>query len=73
MIRYRPHRSLLTESMKLCMEFETVDDMLAYVQLEHPLCIISVAPECYTDERINWMHWHYVMASGYVAGMCDIP
>ena len=72
MIKYRPHRSTLSESMELCKSFETLDEMISYVESEWNSCVISVDIRSYTDDRIGWNNWHYVMADGYVAGMCDI-
>jgi hypothetical protein len=67
MIKYRPHRSTLSESMKLCKEFSSTKKMLEYVGKNSTIC-----PESYQDNRIGWNNWHYVMRNGYVAGMCNI-
>lgn len=86
MIKYRPHRGLLEESMAEAMEFDTVDDMYGYIVSnsggklfgKEDLCI---SENLGADKRIRWAETRYVCTkrmgeqiykSPQCIGMCSL-
>lgn len=72
MIKYRPHRSTLSESMKLCKSFETLDEMISYVESEWNSFHITIDTVKFCDSRIGWNNSYYVFDHGKPVGICDI-
>ena len=61
MVKYRPHRGGLAEAMAEAREFETLEEMIAYICAEddffkiRPEDIIVGEPHGH-DLRVNWMN-----------------
>ena len=79
MIKYRNHRGSLAESMETAQEFETMDEMRAYVAKSlHPF-YVEVTKEnfhskfyCEEDRRIGWTPVCLVTVNGFgVVGWAD--
>lgn len=80
MIKYRPHRGGLAESMAEYREFETAPEMLDHVHKEctpwqehyprEDMFIQSYGYPC-PDERIGWTDTFLIMCKGHILGMCD--
>ncbi len=75
MIKYRPQRGTLEESVSLCKEFVDVADMLKYIaneaagpDKEH--CFspedIVIGESHGEDKRIGWKSWRYVYTARYL-------
>ena len=85
MIKYRPHKGLLTDSMTEMQSFNDIAEMLKWIS-EYWHNIISpsniVISESYgIDERIGWNSWRYVCTTRIsnekydtpqCIGMCDL-
>lgn len=85
MIKYRPHKGLLSESMKECKEFETIEEMKKYIAKEMEGFAdesdIGIGESNGIDERISWKSWRYVCIkrcssikydTPQCVGMCDL-
>lgn len=78
MIKYRPHRSTLDESMKGLKVFKTKEEMLEFVKTDWkqytdaPFTISIDEHDYGEDDRIGWKHWHYVLMDNCCIGMCDL-
>jgi hypothetical protein len=85
MIKYRPHRGGLQESMAEMQEFGTVDEMKQHVADDVKTIPggesvtaddVSWSEDYGEDPRIGWEHWRYVMVNfqdgvEWVWGMMD--
>ena len=85
MIKYRPHRGGLQESMAEMQEFETVDEMKQFIADEYNKYPaggritsddVSWSEDHGLDPRIGWEHWRYVILKNpkgveWVWGMMD--
>lgn len=80
MIKYRPHRGMLSESMKDEMEFDTMDQMYDYLSeywnywdkiFERE--DLSVTKDFGRDKRINWKELRYVCTKRFGKDRYDIP
>lgn len=85
MIKYRPHKGLLTDSMAEMQPFNDIAEMFKYIS-EYWHGAISptdiVISESYgMDERIGWNSWRYVCTTRIgnekydtpqCIGMCDL-
>lgn len=69
MIRYRPHRGTLSESMKLEKVFNSIDEMFEFIILDinnhgfHNLYNkedLSITDDLGKDNRIDWKECRYV-------------
>lgn len=80
MIKHRPHRGMLSESMKDEMEFDTIDQMYDYL-LEYwnywdkifEREDLSVTKDFGRDERINWKELRYVCTKRFGKVIYDVP
>lgn len=83
MVKYRPHKSTLDESMKYLKLFKTQEEMIQWITNDWKLSFVNhVESEEFTvtidgkdygkDERIGWEHWHYVLLNNAIVGMCDL-
>lgn len=78
-MKFRYHRGSYSESMATVKEFDTIDDMVAFLKKENPR-IISVTAEEYSgiDTRNNW-NTHIVSVeysiggNKYPIGFCTPP
>lgn len=81
MIKYRPHRAYLDESMELAKEFDSLDQMYDYIvkewnALENNLFDkfdLSVSKESYKDDRIDWKETRYVCTRRMGKDLYDTP
>lgn len=76
MIIYRPHRGGFEESMKLAREFESVEEMKAYIVHEHEDPLIGrafcsgdivIEDETINDIRNSWKDTRKVCVNWYFA------
>ena len=74
MIKYRPQRGTLEESVSLCKEFVDVADMLKYITEEakgpdgkpfYKINDIVIGESHGEDKRIGWKSWRYVCTVHY--------
>lgn len=85
MIKYRPNRGDLRESMNAFRTYETIEDMLKMVAHENFGDFnpedISISESYGEDYRIGWKSWRYVCTKRYgkekyeipqCIGMCDL-
>ena len=80
MIKYRPHKGMLSESTKGEMEFDTIDQMYDYL-LEYWNYLdkiferedLSVTKDFGRDERINWKELRYVCTKRFGKDIYDAP
>lgn len=88
MIKYRPHRSTLSEAMKEAKEFNTVDEMYDYIvsnwNMDEKLITkenLSIGEKLGKDTRIGWKETRYVFinrigneifSDPQCIGMCSI-
>ena len=80
MIKYRPHRGMLSESMKDEMEFDNIDQLYDYL-LEYWNYLdknferedLSITKDFGRDDRINWKELRYVCTKRYGGNIYDIP
>ena len=85
MIKYRPNRGNLQESMNAFRTYETIADMLNAVAHENFGYFkpedISISESFGEDDRIGWKSWRYVRTKRYgkekyeipqCIGMCDL-
>lgn len=77
MIKYRPHRGGLYESMKECKEFADVANMLKYIANNSDGAInesdIVIGESQGSDERIGWKSWRYVCTVRFRGSQYDTP
>lgn len=81
MIKYRPHRAHLDESMELTKEFDTLDQMYDYIvkewnAIENNLfdkSDLSISKESYKDDRIDWKETRYVCTRKIGKDVYDTP
>ena len=74
MIRYRPVRELLIESIRDCRIFSSTDQMIAYI-VHHSNSVngyrvldesdVVISNESVNDKRIGWKDTHYVCVKRY--------
>lgn len=59
--KYRPHRSILEESMKECREFDSLSDVFKYVASEWNIqrFDLDIKYVC-DDNRIGWCPTYYI-------------
>lgn len=85
MIKYRPQRGSLHESMNELVNFFNIADMLRYIETKSDGMIkaenIIIKESNGEDERINWKSWRSVCVTRYggenydtpqCIGMCDL-
>lgn len=85
MIKYRPHKGGLHESMKQAKEFDDIADMLNYIEKQWEGYIdksdIVIGESHGRDDRIGWNSWRYVCSVRcgnekypvpQCIGMCDL-
>lgn len=80
MIKYRPHRGILIESMDEAKEFDTTDRMYDYILKDWNTGYIffgredlSISEDFGRDERINWNECRYVCTKRIGKDRYDIP
>lgn len=77
MIKYRPHRGGLAESMELYKEFDTVDQMFEHIVSQWHGFIdkddLSYSEPMGNDDRIGWKEWRYVLTKRCGDDCYDIP
>ena len=81
MIKYRPHRAYLDESMELAKEFDSLDQMYDYIvkewnAIENNLFFfffLSVSKDSYKDDRIDWKETRYVCTRRMGKDLYDTP
>ena len=81
MIKYRPHRAHLDESMELAKEFDTLDQMYDYIVTEwnavennlFDKSDLSISKESYKDDRIDWKETRYVCTRRMGEDIYDTP
>lgn len=81
MIKYRPHKGHLDESMELAKTFDTLDQMYDYIvqdwnAIENNLfdkSDLSVSNESYKDDRIDWKETRYVCTRRIGDEIYDTP
>lgn len=77
MIKYRPHRGGLDESMELSRNFEDIADMLNYIEKESDGAVkasdIVIKDSCGADDRIGWKSSRYVCTIQYGDEKYPIP
>lgn len=81
MIKYRPHRAYLDESMELAKEFDSLDQMYDYIvkewnAIENNLFDkfdLSVSKDSYKDDRIDWKETRYVCTRRMGKDLYDTP
>ena len=70
MVIFRPHRGGLKEAMEEAMEFDSIDDMLKYICVEHNTTVpffkiktsdIYIEDMKDSDERIGWHNLYYLI------------
>lgn len=85
MIKYRPHRGGLDESMAEMKTFINIANLLRHIEKETEGAVSTgdiIISESYgKDERIYWNSWRYVLTKRYgeekynipqCIGMCDL-
>lgn len=77
MIKYRPHRGGLNESMKEMKTFRNIANMLKHIEKETRGCVsmrdIVISNSYGEDKRIGWTSWRYVCTTKYADEEYDIP
>lgn len=77
MIKYRPHRGGLTESMNACRTYESIAEMLKAIAHENygsfNTSDISISESMGEDSRIGWKSWRYVCTRRYGERFYAIP
>lgn len=80
MVKYRPHRGILSESMDEAKEFDTIDHMYDFILSDwntgHKIFDredLSVLEDFGRDERINWKEYRYVCTKRIGKDKYDIP
>lgn len=81
MIKYRPHRAHLNDSIELAKEFASLDQMYDYIvqdwnAIENNLfdkSDLSVSKESYKDDRIDWKETRYVRTRRMGNDIYDTP
>ena len=80
MVKYRPHRGILSESMDEAKEFDTIDHMYDFILSDwntgHKIFDredLSVSEDFGRDERINWKEYRYVCTKRIGENKYDIP
>ena len=80
MVKYRPDKGMLSESLKDEMEFGTIDQMYDYI-LEYwnywgaifERSDLFVTKDYGKDDRIDWKELRYVCANRFGENKYDIP
>lgn len=80
MVKYRPHKGMLTESTKDEMEFDTIDQMYDYI-LEYwnyygsilDRVDLSITRDFGRDDRTDWKELRYVCTNRFGESKYDIP
>lgn len=80
MIKYRPHKGMLSKSMKDEMEFDNIDQLYDYL-LEYwnywdkifEREDLSITKDFGQDDRINWKELRYVCTKRFGENIYDIP
>ena len=77
MIKYRPHRGLLADSMAEMKTFDTIDAMFSYVaeELSEYLCKedLSISDDLGKDNRIDWAETRHICTKRFGSDKYDIP
>ena len=77
MIKYRPHRGGLIESMAECKEFSRIDEMLNFIEANSDGFLkakdIVISESHGEDEIIGWLSWRYVCTVRFANEKYDIP
>jgi len=70
MIIYRPHRGSLEDAMNEKKEFNSIDDMKMFIEVNtnglYSFKDIVLSKEKHNDDRIGWYNASYVCVNGYI-------
>lgn len=82
-IRYRPHRGGLEESMALQKEFQSIEEMFKYIEDEsyssglgihlYKAEDLSIGESLGKDDRIDWKETRYVLSKRCGMTIYDTP
>ena len=77
MIKYRPHRFLLDESMDEMRIFNTIDEMFEFIVKDWSGCFdkgdLSISEDFGKDNRIDWKETRHVCTKRVCSEMYEIP
>lgn len=80
MVKYRPHRGMLSESIDGAKEFDTIDQMYDYILNDWNTGYdffdredLSISEDFGRDERINWKELRYVCTKRFGRDIYDVP
>ena len=77
MIKYRPHRGLLTDAMAEMKTFDTIDEMFAFIVQDWSGCFnkedLSISDNIGKDNRIDWKETRYVCTKRVCSEFYETP